>query len=808
MFITAGADREINSIDVRKDRVETILQRYYNSEVRICAERTHLATQAWKETEGQPLDLRRAKLFAKICDEIPITIFEHELIVGSPTTHIRGTAPQLDYNSQIGQELVAGDRATRGESKALISPEDLDMVTEDTNYWKGKSPGEQVNATVREAMGSLAEEVLFAISRRGVADMMKNNRHIEYRKVLRLGLKGMLAEIEQEMAEIDFTSYGAIKKYQYLRAAKICFQAFIRYAKRYAELARQMAAQEGDAKRKEELEAIAAICDHVPENPPRNFWEALQAVRLIYIGVYLEIGFHSILLGRIDQYLYPFYKEDIETGRLTREQAAELLACFSIKFAEMEGYKTSWRKVQASGSQYNKIVLGGVDREGNDASNELTYLFLHVYGHLRILQPLFLRWHSGTPRELMAKAVWTNKMTGSEPAFHNDEQAIPLLIEAGISLEDARDYFIHGCAHPFVPGASAGKTGAASINGAKVFELVMKNGYDSITAKKQIGLQTGDPRQFSSIQDWTDAFFKQWEYIYDIIVKTQNITHLSQLEVYSQPFTTALVAEDSIRQLQLVSPGDHYLQFGSNIFNRIYADVADSLIAIKKVVYEQQKFTVDQVLEACASNFEGENGEFIRDTLKAAPKYGNDLGEPEEMYRLLSDGTNAIIRSRKNYAGYPMRDLRNGASEHLSHGRITGALPNGRKTGMPLADGGISPCAGCDLKGPTTTFRSVAKAADFKKINSAVLNQKIPKGLLNTDEHVDQFIALIETYFQDYNGYQVQWNIENKEVYLAAKENPSEHKDLVVRVGGYSAYFIELDPKLQDEIIARTEQFV
>jgi formate C-acetyltransferase len=295
--------------------------------------------------------------------------------------------------------------------------------------------------------------------------------------------------------------------------------------------------------------------------------------------------------------------------------------------------------------------------------------------------------------------------------------------------------------------------------------------------------------------------------MYDILIKGFNIGELTQMLVYSQPFASALAPDCIQKGLGVHEGGGRYLQFTADIFNKLYADVADSLTAIKEVIYKEHKLTVDELLKVCASNFEGDRGESIRSMLSAAPKFGNDLGEPEEMYRLLNDRAAAIGQSRKGYFGYPKRDVKIAGAVHSAQGRVTGALPNGRKAGMPLADGGISPCAGCDTKGPTVTLRSVAKAVDFDNTcRSAVLNQKMPKAILKTKNQMNLFIDLIETYFKDYNGYQVQWNIEDREVYLAAKANPEAYKDLIVRVGGFSAYFIELDPFLQDQIIARTEQ--
>ena len=345
------------------------------------------------------------------------------------------------------------------------------------------------------------------------------------------------------------------------------------------------------------------------------------------------------------------------------------------------------------------------------------------------------------------------------------------------------------------------------MNGPKILELVMNNGHDPRSGKL-FGIQPGDPRTFKSIEDWITAFKKQWDYIYDIVLKGYKIGELTKMTVYSQPFASALIADCMEKGLDMHAGGVRYPQFTGDIYNKVFADVADSLTAIDRLVYQEEKISIDELLKACAENFEGKDGEQVRAMLAAAPKYGNDSGEPEEMYRLLNDHVSAYGRAQKGYFGYPKRDARLGGAVHSSMGRIVGALPNGRKAGIPLADGGISPCAGCDTQGPTVTLRSVAKALDYSTNRSAVLNQKMPKSMMKNAAEMGRFVDLIETFFKDYNGYQVQWNIEDRDVYLAAKENPVEYKNLIVRVGGFSAYFVELDPFLQDEIIARTEQTI
>jgi pyruvate formate-lyase/glycerol dehydratase family glycyl radical enzyme len=805
--VTGKYEEAIDNIDVLTPRIEALRLDYLNSEREICAVRSHLATESWKETEGQPLHIRRAKLFAKICDEIPVAIFDHELIVGSQTAFLRGIGLQLDFNPKVGFEIEEGDRRLRGDqAKGIVSEEDLKTIVEDSHYWKSRSPGEVILEAIREVIGPVFEEVTYDLFTRAYGAFSSFSPEADFEKVVGYGLRGIIAEIDKEMGGLQFTSPQDGRKYHFLRAAKICCEAEIRLAKRYAELARQMAAEESDEQRRKDLEAIAEVCKHVPENPARNLWEALQSVRFIHLGLYLEDGMGSgALLGRMDQYLYPFYKSDLEQGKLTRQQAAELLASFWVKIATTEATVPAITKLSGSGYLQTKAILGGVDRDGKDACNELTYLILHVTGQMKMGLPIYLRWHSGISRELMLKAVETNIQMGSEPAFHNDEFIIPRLVADGASLEDARDYVLHGCAHPHPYGSVYGTF--HYFNGAKVLELVMYNGYDPRTGK-QLGIQTGDPRRFASIDDWVDAFLKQWQYLYNILMKGINIGELTQMQVYSQPFASALRPDCIHKGLGVHEGGGRYLQFIGDLFSKVYADTVDSLIAIKKLVYEEHKLTIDEILGACASNFEGERGEHIRGMLNAAPKFGNDSGEPEEMYYLLNERAAAINQSGKTYFGYPKRDAKLGGAIHSSQGRITGALPSGRKAGAPLADGGISPCAGCDTRGPTVTFRSVAKALDYDAHRTNILNQKMPKAMLKTKEQRNLFVDLIETYFKDYNGYQIQWNIEDREVYLAAKANPEAYKDLIVRVGGFSAYFIELDPLLQDQIIARTEQAV
>ncbi len=794
----------IDRIHVKTERIEALRDLFYNSPIKIDAQRSHLATLSWKETEGEPLHVRRAKLFSRICSDIDISIFDHELIVGSQTPQFRGVGLQLDFNSIVGLEIENGDRRMRAEqSHGILSDDDLKTVVEDTAYWKDKSPGEVTLKTIREHFAEY-DDVAYAFMK-SYATFTNFAPDADYEKVMRIGLAGVIAEIDGELSTLTYTSPEDGRKSQFLKAARICCEAAINLARRYAALAERMAASEKNVLRKRELEEIADVCDHVPENPPRTFREALQAVRFIHLCLYFEDGSGAgASLDRLDQYLLPLYRSDIEEGRLTREESAELFAAFWVKICATDRIPPGLVKTSGAGYVQSRAILGGVDRDGRDACNELTYLILHVAGEMNMDLPLYLRWHKSINREVMLKAVWTNTRVGSEPAFHNDEQIIPGLIQDGASLEDARDYVLRGCSHPYPYGTVYGNV-HQFYNGAKILELVMYNGYDP-TAKKLVGIQTGDPRTFNSLDDWLNAFQKQWEYVCDILMRAFNLGELVQMQLYSQPFVSALTADTISKGLDVHEGGSRYNRFTSDIMNKVYADVADSLAAIDELVYRQHKLTVDDIIAACAGNFEGKKGETTRRILANAPKFGNDTGAPEEIYRRLNDSTAAFNSSRKGPYGFFKRDTRVGGALHMAQGQVVGALPNGRRAGMPLADGGISPCAGCDAAGPTVTLRSVAKALNFNTNRSAVLNQKIPVSLLANREQMNRLVDLIETYFIDYNGYQVQWNMQDSAVYRDAKETPEKHKDLIVRVGGFSAYFIELDPLLQDQIIARTEQ--
>ncbi len=798
---------EIEAIDPRTPRIERLINRYLDEPIYICSHRTRLATESWRETEGEPLHLRRAKLFEKICLEMPISIFEDELIVGSQTPHFRGVGLQLDYNPITGLELKQGDLRMRAEqSLGKIEDEDYEQIIKDTEYWLGRSPGEAMLKAIHGTYGSSYEDATYCCTR-SYAKFTNYAAQADYEKVLKIGFRGIIAEIDEELSKIDFTTLGDGQRHSFLKAARISCLAFIALANRYGDLAAELAEKEEDAQRKAELETIAKICRRVPEHPAETYWEALQSIRFVHLGLYLEdANGAGASLCRMDQYLFPIYEKEIEAASLNRKEAMELLASFWVKIVATDRLPPGSVKTMGAGYVQSRAILGGLKRDGSDGCNEQTYMILHVGGKMKLDFPLFLRWHPDMNREFMRKGLWTNIEMGSEPAFHNDEQTIRGLVEDGASLQDARDYTLQGCTHPYPFGTVYGTP--IFVNGAKVMELVMYNGYDPKIGK-QVGPKTGDPRTFTSAQDWIEAFKPQWKRLYDILNHSCNIGESVQMQVFSQPFASALTADCIKNGMGVHEGGCRYNRFIGDVMNKPYADLPDSIAAIEHLAYNKKEYTVDEIIAACSSNFEGEKGAEIRQKLLSAPKFGNNLGRPEEIYREISDYIAQNSNGAKNYFGEYKRDVRAGGAIHTAQGLDVGALPNGRYAGKPLADGGISPCAGFDMMGPTATMASVGIVANnFKSVRSAVLNQKIPKTMLSTEEERERFIDLVEAYFEGYGGYQVQWNIHDNGVYKQAQTDPDSHKNLIVRVGGFSAYYVELDRALQQQIIDRTEQKV
>ncbi|MFC1986618.1 glycyl radical protein [Chloroflexota bacterium] len=795
---------EVNKVNVLTDRVKKCRDECLADAQHVCAERSRLITQSWKETDGQPVVIRRARLFEKMLQGKSIVIRDDELIVGSQTKYVRGSSPYLDFAPKPLLKTLTAKKITADSEavEAAITEDDRESLLEDAQYWDGRGTGDVLKELVRETVTEHVDDYEEARLFSWKFDKPVGGRSLNFAKLIDKGINGVLGEIREELEKVDLSVRGSWEKYEFLKAGIICCEVLINFASRYASLAREMASKEADPKRKEELERIAEVCQWVPANPARTFYEALQSFWFAFLAMNLEGGVHTETPGRMDQYLYPLYEKDIREGRITRQEAAEMLGCLWVKFNETEAVKSLQVQESNMSSGFQDVTICGVTRDGKDATNELSFLLLEVTRQMNLTQPpLYIRCHNLISNELLVKAVETNRDNGSgNPAFINDAATLIKLTDRGMPLTDARDWIAHGCINVY-PGGGASGGGAVQFNPAKVFELALNDGIDPRTGKR-LGPATGDPRNFKSYDELYDAFIKQFEHAVKLAARIYRVGHQARAELFRQPFTSILMNDCIKKGKDFNEGGLRYPQIWPGWTYVGHQNVADGLTAIKKLVFDDKKLSMGEILDALAVNFEGK--EELRQMLMAAPKYGNDDDYADNIWNEVSLDTGRILTDERDLAGYPMYICRGGGSGHWWAGKYTGALPDGRKAWEATADGNVSPVQGRDTKGPTAVLLSATKVNQLEHAMNALLNMKIMPTVVRTREGISKMLSLIKTYF-DRGGWQVQINMVDRELLLDAQKHPEQYRQLMVRVAGYSAYFVELTREIQDEIIGRTE---
>jgi len=802
---------EVAKVNALTDRVKKRKEEYLTTKPHVSAERSCLATESWKETEGEPLDIRRAKLFKKIMEGISVHIEDGELIVGFQTEYIRGASPTVEWDADITFSLFKSPILSLSGlvEAAGISEEEKASLLQDAEYWKGRSAVDRIRKVTRELFGDYIDDLAEARILYDATAHQQGGQILAYEWVINKGLNGIITEVKerlQQLKEGDFSDKDAVNKLHFWQAVVIACEAVISFAHKYAELARELAGRENDTIRKKELEKIADICEWVPANPARTFHEALQSFWFAHLGAVLENNFTSEAPGRMDQYLYPLYKRDLEEGRFTRQEAAELLGLLWVKLSEREGVKGAVRRQASQASIYQSITIGGVTSDGRDATNELTHLLLEVTGQVKTVQPaMYLRCHVGTPAELWMKAAEVLRDRGDGmPAFVSDRAVLLNFTATDVPLQAARDFAVTGCVHPRVNYYSVGGAVDANIGVSKLFELTLNNGVDPRTGKK-LGLATGEPRDFSSFDQLYHAYKQQFSFFAEFFGRYLRMYWPVRNMYYSFPFNSALQGDCIEKGVDMTRGGCRYPQLYSSFQDRGgFQNVVDSLAAIKKLVFEEKKLTMNQLLEALRANFEGNGNKDIQRMLLAAPKYGNDDDYVDDIFNDLSLWQQYRLNEEKNALGLNCRVLRGGATTHYYFGKKTGATPDGRKAWEPLADGNLSPMRGVDTCGPTAVINSASKVNHTEIANSCLFNMKIARSVMQSREGRQKFIALLKTFF-DRGGYFIQFNVQGTEILRKAKKNPEKYRDLLVRVAGFSAYFVDLAPEVQDEVIARTE---
>jgi formate C-acetyltransferase len=765
----------------------------YRSEVKVCLERARLITESYKETEGEPMVLRRAKALKKILENMTIYIQPKERLVGNMASdpHSLPLYPELAWRWL--------EKALDNEYQHLLDDAGKKELKEIHKYWKKISVhGMERNLVPDSVKPYTAYTPVTVFSY--TWDMVLPN----YEKILCVGLKGIIQEAKDKLKEIeadpDIDARDYLEQKRFLEAAIISLEATINFSRRYAALAREKAKTAKDSKEKKRLEKLAEICDWVPENPARTLHEAMQCFFLIHLIVgFLELP--SVGCGvRLDKIMYPYYKKDIEAGRITREEALNLVESLWIKFEEM-GFIHPPRLFGSAGGglAWQNVTLGGVDQEGNDVSNEMSHIILDATRELHSVQPpLCFRYHDRIPKDLVLRAIDTQRTGVAQPAFFNDKMVIPYLLGKGIPLEDARDYAISNCMSWIIPGKSmVYRQGMGMFSFPNCMMLALHQGVDWLSGQP-VGYPTPDPLTFKSIDDIMEAAFQQYVFFFEKQVYIHNISDALYEEYLPRPLISALI-DDGI---EMAADCRKWYYFHRNyVMPSGVNNVADSLAAIKKFVFEEKKITMAELLDALKNNFEGKEG--LRQMLLSAPKFGNDDDYVDRIAQEIHFRITRETQKYTTYYGYPYDVDGTNAAMGYFLGVDVAATPDGRKAKEPLHDGSVSPVQGRDKKGPSAVLNSVGKIDPLLSCNH-LFNQRFAPQFLE-GENREIFAQYLKTW-SDLGIHHIQFNVIDPETLRDAQQHPEKHADLIVRVAGYAAYFVDLTKSLQDDIIARTEQ--
>jgi len=794
-------------------RVKNLKNKLLSSIHSLSSERARLITDSYRETDGLPIPIRRAKAFDKILSEMKVIIRRDELIVGNQSDKLRAAPifPEFGINF-LKKEL---DKfAKRSIETYIVSEKTKQELIQIFPYWEGKTHEDRVNFLISEI---LPDEILKSYDFQGNLNQVNTTAShisvgeghliVDYEKILKKGLIGIIKEVKNKIDKLDLGRPETVKKKCFLESVLISCNAAIKFANRFANLVPDLLLETENPMRRIELQKIAKICKKVPANPADTFWEALQSIWFIHLIMQIETNGHGVSLGRFDQYLLPFYQKDIQVGRITEEEALELLECFWVKCNEISIIRRWSYSQYISGHQtFQTLTIGGQKASGEDAANEVSYLCLKATEDLKLIHPtLVVRIHKHTPEEFLVKCCETLVSHGGGlPGFFNDEIAVPLLQKLGVKLEDALNWGVVGCAEITVPGKfTSVASGVNQINLLKVLELTLNNGFNP-TNGVQLLAGNGDLTKFTSFEEIIKAYRKQLRFYLKFVPLFDNIVQYTYSELNPTPFTSALI-DSRIESAMDITEGN-----GSNYTsNQIQAhgliNVGNSLAAIKKLVFEEKIISLSELKEALDNNFKGKNGELVRQILlNQAPKYGNDDDYIDLIVKQVAD----IVLEEISYVPIPLKGGWYGPtfqtiSANVPQGMMVGATPDGRKAGEPLADN-ISPAPGSDIKGPTAVFKSASKINHIEITNGTILNVKFHPSALEGKKSLRKFAMGIKTFF-DLGGFQTQFNIVSIKTLKDAQKNPDQYRNLMVKVAGYSALFCQLDKKLQDQIIGRTE---
>lgn len=789
-------------------RMNEFRENVLNKKPYICAERALLATESYKENRNQPVVIKRAMMLKNILEKMSIYIEDETLIVGNQASANRNAPIFPEYTLEfVLNELDLFEK--RDGDVFYITEETKEDLRSIASFWENNNLRSKGGAMLPEEVSVYMETGFFGME--GKLNSGDAHLAVDYETVLKLGLVGYEKRVLKLKSELDLCVAENIDKYHFYRAVLIVIDAVKTYAERFSKLAAEMA-EKAEGQRKEELLEISRICAKVPYEPAETFKEAIQSTWFIQLILQIESNGHSLSYGRFDQYLYPYYKHDKDLGLITDDEVVEILDNLWIKTLTINKVRSQSHTFSSAGSpMYQNVTIGGQTVDKKDATNELSFLVLKSVAQTRLPQPnLTVRYHRNIPKAFLDEAVEVMKLGTGMPAFNSDEVIIPSFIEKGVKEEDAYNYSAIGCVETAVPGKWGYRcTGMSYMNFPRILLMVMNNGVD-MTSGKRFFEGNGYFKDMKSYEELEQAIEKAMRYLTRMSVIVENTIDLA-LERDVPDILCSALTQDCIGRGKTLKEGGAIYDFISGLQVGI-ANMADSLAAIKKLVFDENKITPEQLWNALLDDFSTEENKKIQQMLiNDAPKYGNDNDYVDQ---LVVDVYNVYIDEMKKYPNTrhgrgPIGGIRyagtSSISANVGQGFSTMATPDGRNARTPLAEG-CSPAHSMDKKGPTAVFKSVSKLPTHEITGGVLLNQKVTPQLLSKEENKEKLEMLIKTFFNRLDGYHVQYNVVSRDTLIDAQKHPEKHRDLIVRVAGYSAFFNVLSKATQDDIIGRTEQ--
>lgn len=774
----------------------------------IDAQRALLVTEAYEKYKNQTPVMKRAYMLKNILEKMSIYIEDETLIVGNQASSNKDAPIFPEYTMKfVMDELDTFEK--RDGDVFYITEETKEALRSIAPFWENNNLRAKGEALLPEEVSVFMETGFFGME--GKLNSGDAHLAVEYQKVLEIGLKGYEDRVLDIKNHLDLCVPENLNKYQFYNAVLIVIEAVKTFAKRFSVLAKEKAEKE-TGKRKEELLEISRICDKVPYHPAQTFHEAIQSVWFIQLILQIESNGHSLSYGRFDQYMYPYLKHDLDNNIITEDEAVELLTNLWIKTLTINKVRSQAHTFSSAGSpMYQNVTIGGQTTDKKDAVNQLSFLVLKSVAQTRLPQPnLTVRYHAHINQEFFDEAIEVMKLGTGMPAFNNDEVIIPSFIEKGVKEEDAYNYSAIGCVETAVPGKWGYRcTGMSYMNFPRILLIAMNNGVD-MTSGKRFVKECGYFTEMKSYEELMQAWDQVVRELTRMSVIVENAIDLASEKDVPDVLCSALT-EDCIGRGKTIKEGGAVYDFISGLQVGI-ANMADSLAAIKKLVFDEKEITQQQLWDALVDDFQSEESQRIqRMLIEEAPKYGNDNDEVDQ---LVVDAYASYIDEMKKYPNTrygrgPIGGIRyagtSSISANVGQGFGTMATPDGRHAHTPLAEG-CSPAHSCDKSGPTAVFKSVSKLPTHEITGGVLLNQKVTPQMLSTEENKQKLEMLMKTFFNRLEGYHVQYNVVSKETLIDAQKHPEKHKDLIVRVAGYSAFFNVLSKATQDDIIGRTEQ--